>query len=150
MKSAHILSDYFKIFLWKYNDHASFDLSKLNITALFIVACTGIESRRICAYVHIKGSQGSDFSSSCWMWPDCRGGGRGLALGRGSCPGVRGTQLEVLHSVAGFHLLLLLIIPTSALVGTWEDEIFLWLPKIYGSTLKISNGKQVSNISQLT
>lgn len=48
----------FTLFLLKYNDHASFDLSKLNITAMFIVACTGIESHRICAYVHIKGSQG--------------------------------------------------------------------------------------------
>lgn len=57
MKRTHILSAYFKILLLKYN-HASFDLSKLNITAMFIVACTGIESRQICAYVHIKGSQG--------------------------------------------------------------------------------------------
>lgn len=55
----------------------------------------------------------------------------GAGTGRGSCPGVRGTQLEVLHSDAGFHLLFLLIIPTSAHVGTWEDEMAL----VYGQDL---------------
>lgn len=46
-------------------------------------------------------------------------------------------QVGVLHSDAGFHLFLF-ITHTLALVGTRENEIFLWLPSTYSSTLKTS------------
>lgn len=65
-------------------------------------------------------------------------GRRGRHWAEAAAQFLRGLQVGVLHSDASFGLLGLFIIPTPALVGTWEDEIFICLPKSYGCTLKVS------------